>query len=80
MEKAKKLTLALGEGSHTHIMRSKEDVKYRIENEEIDFELTSDGVITHEEHDRMILPPGKYHKYPQFELDPFTNRHVAVWD
>jgi hypothetical protein len=78
--KSKTLKLALGEATHTHLMTSKSEIKYNIFEEEIEFILNAQGIITHEEHDRIVLPPGHYQKYPQAEYDPFTNNMRAVFD
>ena len=77
----KKLVLALGESTHTHIMTSKSDIDYRdLGNESISFLLKGTGVITHEEHDRIVLPAGSYVKVNQVEYDPFLNEVVRVFD
>lgn len=78
--KTKQLKLALGEGSHTHIMESKKEITYEQFGEVLEFVLADQGIITHEEHDKIILQPGSYTKYPQTEYDPFSQSMRAVFD
>ena len=79
-QKEHKLVLALGEGSHTHIMTSKKEIDAKIVGDQIDFILKDLGIITHEEHDRIVLPAGKYQKFAQQEYDPFARKFRAVFD
>lgn len=36
-----------------------------------------DAVLSHEEHDRIVLPPGNYESYIQREYSPEAIRNVA---
>lgn len=77
----KKLVLALGESTHTHVMESKKPIEWTEKaNEEIDFILQELGIITHEEHNKIVLKAGVYRKYPQMEYDPFQNEMRFVFD
>lgn len=79
--KTKKLVLALGESTHTHIIECKENIEYNQgENEVIEFLLKDTGVITHEEHDRIVLDKGFYTKINQVEFNPFDNSISNVYD
>lgn len=82
--KSKKLVLALGESTHTHVINSPKEIIYEFpfteEDEIIDFEIKEKAVITHEEHDRIVLEKGKYIKFPQMEYDPFANEIRRVYD
>jgi hypothetical protein len=81
-KKTKKLVLALGESTHTHIMHSEKAITYKVneQTEAIAFLLEGTGVITHEEHDRIVLEPGAYRKTNQVEWDPFNQTTSRVFD
>ena len=78
--KSKKVILALGESTNTHIMNCEKEVEYQQEGSNIDFLLKDTGVITHEEHDVQILPPGQYSKTNQVEFSPFDRSINQVFD
>jgi hypothetical protein len=62
-------------------MHSAADITYKWgAGEAITFLLQKTGVITHEEHDRIVLDPGKYHKTNQVEYDPFNQTVSRVFD
>jgi hypothetical protein len=81
---AKKVALALGESTHTHMLSSKAEIKYEdVEKQpaSIDFELEGTGAtITHEEHDRIVLEAGKYSKTNQVEFNPMDASVSQVFD
>lgn len=79
---AHKLVLALGESTHTHIMHSEAEIEAEVDEstEAIAFLLKDTGIITHEEHDRIVLEPGRYHKTNQVEFDPFNMTVSRVFD
>jgi hypothetical protein len=80
-KKTKKLVLALGESSHTHILNCAKEIEYEQGTDEaISFLLKDTGVVTHEEHDRIVLPPGKFHKTNQVEWNPFSQETSRVFD
>jgi hypothetical protein len=80
-KKAKSLALALGESTHTHMLTSARNITFEeLVLENIDFSLQSTGVLRHEEHDRIVLPKGRYLKVNQVEYDPFSNSVRAVFD
>jgi len=42
--------------------------------------LPHGGVLEHETHGHINLPPGSYAFYRQIEFDPWSNRNRAVFD
>jgi hypothetical protein len=85
MKKAKRIVLGEGEIiGHKHILESNSDIEY-CENttsgsESIDFELKSLGVLTHDEHAKMVFEKGKYRSYNQVEFNPFDETVNRVFD
>lgn len=81
MQKAKRIVLGEGEIiGHKHILESEKDMDYEQINDSITFMLKSMGILTHDEHDRMVFPKGKYRSYNQVELNPFDNKVQRVFD
>jgi hypothetical protein len=83
MEKKKARRIVLGEGEivgHKHILESKSDIEFEQTQESITFMLNSMGILTHDEHDRMVFTPGKYTSYNQVEFNPFDNTVQRVFD
>ncbi len=80
VQKTKKLILALGESTNTHIMTCEKEVEYTQDGLNIDMLLEETGVVTHEEHDRILLPPGQYSKTNQMEFNPLDQTLNAVFD
>lgn len=81
MQKAKRIVLGEGEIiGHKHILESKTDIEYESTNESITFMLNSMGILTHDEHDKMIFPKGKYRSYNQVEYNPFSQEVQRVFD
>lgn len=81
MQKAKRIVLGEGEiVGHKHILECEKDMDYEQVNDSITFMLKSMGVLTHDEHDRMVFPKGKYRSYNQVELNPFDNKVQRVFD
>jgi hypothetical protein len=46
----------------------------------ITFMLADMGILTHDEHDKMVFPKGKYRSYNQVEFNPFDNTVQRVFD
>ena len=44
------------------------------------FRVRAPSVLTHEEHERMVLDRGVYRKVNQVEFDPFRERIVQIRD
>ena len=81
MEKAKRIVLGEGEiVGHKHILESKSDISYEKTEKSISFMLNSMGILTHDEHDRMVFEPGNYKSYNQVEFNPFDGTVQRVFD
>jgi len=81
MKKAKRIVLGEGEIiGHKHILESNSDISYQENSESIDFELKALGVLTHDEHAKMIFEKGKYRSYNQVEFNPFDETVHRVFD
>lgn len=81
MEKAKRIVLGEGEIiGHKHILESSKEMEYETQPESITFMLNSLGVLTHDEHDRMVFDKGTYRSYNQVEFNPFDNTVQRVFD
>jgi len=86
MEKAKRLILGQGEGRDAtgqikkHVLDSKSNIEYDTTTDSITFMLKDMGILTHDEHDKMVFPKGKYRSYNQVEFNPFDNTVQRVFD
>jgi len=79
--KAKRIVLGEGEIiGHKHILESKKDIEYSVDNNGITFELKELGILTHDEHAKMVFSKGKYRSYNQVEFNPFDNTVQRVFD
>lgn len=79
--------LCLGEGEHVvnnqmlkHVLQSKSDIEYETTPDSIKFMLNEMGVLTHDEHDRMVFEKGTYHSYNQVEFNPLDQTVSRVFD
>jgi len=82
--------IVLGEGEvvgHKHILESTAQIYYTQTTEEswrtipsIEFLLEGTGVLTHDEHDKMLFDNGKYYSYNQVEFNPFDESISRVFD
>lgn len=76
--------LVLGEGEtigHKHVLESNSGIVYSIEDDAIRILLQGTGVLTHDEHDRMVFEPGaKLHSYHQVEFNPMNGSISRVFD
>lgn len=80
-KKAKKICLGEGEViGHKHVLASKKDIVYYEDSQGISFMLAGLGVLTHDEHDRMVFEAGKYRSYNQVEFNPMDRSVTRVWD
>ena len=81
INKAKRIVLGEGEiVGHKHILESKTDIEFVNNGDSIDFMLNSMGILTHDEHDRMVFQPGEYRSYNQVEFNPFDGTINRVFD
>ena len=80
-EKTKRLVLQVGESTHQHVLVSEAEIEATVHpGDTIEFMLKEMGILTHEEHGKMVLPPGRYVKYPQVEFDPLGRDVRQVFD
>jgi hypothetical protein len=85
-QKNKRLILGQGEGRDAtgaikkHVLDSKSNIEYDTTTDSITFMLNDMGILTHDEHDKMIFPKGKYRSYNQVEFNPFNNTIERVFD
>ena len=80
-EKTKRLVLGEGETiGHKHVLESNSDVQLSKTNDNICIMLNGMGILTHDEHDRIVLKPGKYRSYNQVEFNPMDNTVNRVFD
>lgn len=83
MEKKKAKRIVLGEGEivgHKHILESNSNIAYQENSDSIDFELKALGVLTHDEHAKMVFEAGEYRSYNQVEFNPFDQTVNRVFD
>lgn len=83
--------IVLGEGEvvgHKHVLESLKAISFTENGEtdswnsipSIDFLLEGTGVLTHDEHDRMVFESGNYVSYNQVEFNPFDQTISRVFD
>ena len=81
MKKAKRIVLGEGEiVGHKHILESDSNIEYAENAESITFMLNSMGILTHDEHDKMVFQAGTYRSYNQVEFNPFDQTIQRVFD
>ena len=79
--KAKRIVLGEGEIiGHKHILESPVDLDYEQAGNALEFELKAMGILTHDEHARMVFPAGMYRSYHQVEFNPFDQTVSRVFD
>ena len=85
-QKSKRLILGQGEGRDAtgqikkHVLDSKSNIEYDTTTDSITFMLADMGILTHDEHDKMVFPKGNYRSYNQVEFNPFNNTIQRVFD
>lgn len=75
--------LVLGEGEtigHKHVLEAASDIEYAMLDESVAFLIKGTGVITHDEHDRIVFQSGRYRSYHQVEFNPMDSRVQRVFD
>lgn len=79
--KAKRIVLGEGEIiGHKHILESDKDIEWEQDDNGISFMLKDMGILTHDEHAKMVFPKGNYRSYNQVEFNPFDNSVQRVFD
>ena len=82
----KRLVLGEGEGFDAqgvikkHVLVSDSEIEYDHTLNSIKMMLAELGVLTHDEHDRMVFTPGKYRSYNQVEFNPMDGTVSRVFD
>lgn len=86
MQKSKRLILGEGEGRDAfgqikkHVLDCTSDIQYETVGDTIKFMLKSMGILTHDEHAKMVFPKGNYRSYNQVEYNPFDQTVSRVFD
>lgn len=84
MKPTQKTILAYGEVTgHAHRLAGDIAVAEqapKVGVEPVLFEVTNQAILTHEEHDTIVLNKGVYLKVNQVEYDPFNDLIVAIRD
>lgn len=84
MTPVNKLVLAYGEVTgHAHRLAGEVNIAANAPEAGIEpvlFEVINKAVLTHEEHDTIVLNKGVYLKVNQVEYDPFKDLVVAIRD
>ena len=82
----KRLILGQGEGMDVdgqlkkHILDSTAEITYEEDGDAIKYMLAGMGILTHDEHDRIVMTPGKYRSYHQTEWNPLDGTMSRVFD
>lgn len=80
-QKAKRVVLGEGEiFDHKHILVSDKDIEFEKTATALRFDLKGTGVLSHDEHAKMVFPAGSYTSYNQVELNPFDGTVQRVFD
>lgn len=75
--------LVLGEGEaigHKHVLESSKGISYERKGDSIRILLTGLGVLTHDEHDRIVFERGRHRSYNQVEFNPMDGTVNRVFD
>lgn len=75
--------LVLGEGEtigHKHVLVSGNVISFDRSTIRIKWMLLGTGILTHDEHDRMVFEAGKYRNYHQREINPMDGTETIVFD
>lgn len=79
--KAKQIVLGEGEMiGHKHVLDSASGIEFTRQNDSINLMLNKMGILTHDEHDRMLLEPSRYRSYNQVEFNPMDGSVNRVFD
>jgi hypothetical protein len=86
MNKSKRLILGEGEGRDAngdikkHVLDCTAEIEYEHDSNGITFMLKSMGILTHDEHAKMMFTAGRYRSYNQVEFNPFDQTISRVFD
>lgn len=81
LKKTKRLVLGEGETiGHKHVLESEKEIEYEQTPDHIKYMLAELGVLTHDEHDRIVMTPGVYRSYNQVEFNPMDGTVNRVFD
>lgn len=81
MKKAKRIVLGEREIiGHKHILECPSDIEYEQDENGISFMLKGMGILTHDEHAKMVFGSGNYRSYNQVEFNPFDETINRVFD
>ncbi|MET4545683.1 hypothetical protein ABIE26_003001 [Pedobacter africanus] len=83
MYKHKSKRIVLGEGEtigHKHVLESAKHINYEKSDHSIRIFLSATGVLTHDEHDRIVIKRGRYRSYNQVEFNPMDGTINRVFD
>jgi hypothetical protein len=78
----KRVILETSEGANTHAVNAtNKPIDYsQLENNAVMFIVHDKAVVTHEEHDKIVLDKGTFYKTNQVEFNPFDNTISRVFD
>lgn len=80
-QKAKRVVLGEGEiFGHKHVLVSDSDIEFEKTSNSLRFELKAMGILTHDEHAKMVFSAGTYSSFNQVELNPFDGSVQRVFD
>lgn len=79
--KSKRLVLGEGETiGHKHVLECSNEISYEKSDDHIRLFLSGMGILTHDEHDRIVLDAGKFRSYHQVEFNPMDGTVDRVFD
>jgi hypothetical protein len=85
LKKTSRLILGEGEGRDAtgqikkHVLDAR-SIEYDTDSNGITFMLKSMGILTHDEHAKMVFHIGTYRSYNQVEFNPFDQTVNRVFD
>jgi hypothetical protein len=86
MKKSNRICLGEGEGINAlgeikkHVLECSKEIEYDNTDDRIKFLLKDTGVLTHDEHDRMVFTKGTFYSYNQVEFNPMDKTISRVFD
>ena len=83
MQTQKTKRLVLGEGEmigHKHVLECDSDMEVEKTETSIRIMLRKMGIVTHDEHDRIVLKAAKHRSYNQVEFNPMDGSVNRVFD